>query len=193
MSKVGDITAQTLYLLKQGNEKAFEAVFRKYHAKIYHFVLNILIDKVLAEDITQNVFLSIWEHKEDIIPEKDFSAYLYTIAKNLVFRETEKMLLSFRYEKHIRQIHPDEEDFSTQEIIDAHLLEETILQLIDQLPEARKRIFLLHFKEELSNREIAEKLSVSVENVEVQISRSRNHIRKHLQLYCALLALLLQI
>ena len=193
MSKVCDINTQTLCLLKQGNEKAFEAVFRKYHAKIYHFVVNTLFDKMLAEDITQNVFLSIWEHREDIIPEKKFSAYLYTIAKNLVFRETEKMLLSFRYENHIRQIYPDEEDFSTQETIDAHLLEETILQLIDQLPEARKRIFLLHFKEELSNREIAGKLSISVENVEMQLSRSLNYIRKHLKLSYALLAIFLQV
>jgi RNA polymerase sigma-70 factor (ECF subfamily) len=184
---------QTLHLLKQGSEKAFEAVFRKYHAKIYSFVLNTLFDKLLAEDITQNVFLSIWEHREDIIPEKDFSAYLYTIAKNMVFRETEKMLLSFRYESHFRQIYPGEEDFSTLETIDARMLEDTIFQLIDRLPEARKRIFLLHFKEQLNNREIAEKLSVSVENVEVQLNRSLNYIRKRLNASYVFLAMLLQI
>ncbi|MDR0572913.1 MAG: RNA polymerase sigma-70 factor [Tannerella sp.] len=190
MSKVCiDIT--TLRLLKRGDEKAFEAIFRKCYAKIYHFVLNTLFDTMMAEDITQNVFLSIWEHREDIIPEKDFSAYLYRIAKNLVFRETEKIALSFRYENHFRQMHPDEEDFSTQETIDAHILEEIIYQLIDRLPEARKRIFLMHFKEELSNKEIAEKLSISVKNVEIQVSRSLNYIRKHLKSSSALLAVFL--
>ncbi|MDR2058090.1 MAG: hypothetical protein LBP83_07415 [Dysgonamonadaceae bacterium] len=49
------------------------------------------------------------------------------------------MLLPFRYESHLRQIYPDEEDFSTQETIDAHLLEETILQLIEFFP-----FFLFH-------------------------------------------------
>jgi RNA polymerase sigma-70 factor (ECF subfamily) len=169
-----------LHRLKQGDENAFEVIFRKYYAKIYHFVLNTLYDKTLAEDITQNVFLSVWEHREDIIPEKNFSTYLYTIAKNQVFRETEKRILSSRYEDYILQTRLNEEDFSTEETIDADMLEETILQLIDQLPEARKRIFLLHFKEQLSNREIAEKLSISVENVEMQVRRSLIHIRKHL-------------
>ena len=180
MAKVRDIDIQALHLLKQGDEKAFESIFRKYHAKIYHFVFNTLFDKMLAEDITQNVFLSVWEHRDNIIPEKDFAAYLYKIAKNMVFRETEKMFLFSRYENHVRQIHPGEEDFSTQETIDADMLEETILLLIDQLPEARKRIFLLHFKEELSNREIAEKLSISVENVEMQVRRSLDYIRKRI-------------
>ncbi|MDR1121166.1 MAG: hypothetical protein LBM08_09640, partial [Dysgonamonadaceae bacterium] len=73
-----EIDTQMLYLLKQGNESAFEAIFRKYNAKIYHFALNTLFDKSLAEDITQNVFLSLWEHRQDIIPQKNFQAYLYT-------------------------------------------------------------------------------------------------------------------
>jgi RNA polymerase sigma-70 factor (ECF subfamily) len=181
-----------LYRLKQGDESAFEVIFRRYYAKIYHFVLNTLFDKTLAEDITQNVFLSVWEHRENIIPEKNFSTYLYTIVKNRVFRETEKILLASRYKDYILQVR-SEEDFSTVETIDADMLEETILQLIDQLPEVRRRIFLLHFKEELSNREIAEKLSISVENVETQVRRSLLHIRKRLNLSCLLLTMLLHI
>lgn len=193
MSKVCDINIQTLHRLKQGNENAFEIIFRRYHAKIYHFVLNILYDKILAEDITQNVFLSVWEHRKDIIPEKNFSTYLYVIAKNLVFRETEKIMLSSRYKDYVLRTCPDKEDFSTQETIDADMLEETILQLINQLPEARKRIFLLYFKEELSNKEIAEKLSISVENVEMQVRRSLIHIRKYLKLSYPLLTIFLHI
>lgn len=192
MSKTCDINIQMLYRLKQGDESAFEVIFRRYYAKIYHFVLNTLFDKTLAEDITQNVFLSVWEHRENIIPEKNFSTYLYTIVKNRVFRETEKILLASRYKDYILQVR-SEEDFSTVETIDADMLEETILQLIDQLPEVRRRIFLLHFKEELSNREIAEKLSISVENVETQVRRSLLHIRKRLNLSCLLLTMLLHI
>jgi RNA polymerase sigma-70 factor (ECF subfamily) len=192
MAKIYDTDIQVLHLMKQGNENAFEFIFRKYHAKIYHFVSNTLYNKILAEDITQNVFLSIWDHREEIIPEKNFLAYLYTIAKNMVFRETEKMILSSRYEDYVHRIHSSEADFSTLETINADMLEETILRLIDRLPEARKRIFLLRFKEELSNKEIAEKLSVSVENVEMQVRRSLDYIRKHLKVaYSVLLAALL--
>ncbi|MDR1369757.1 MAG: RNA polymerase sigma-70 factor [Dysgonamonadaceae bacterium] len=181
---------KVLYALKQGNEDAFEAIFRKYNAKIYHFVKDALYDKILAEDITQNVFLSVWEHRKDIIPEKNFSAYLYTIAKNKVFRETEKMVLSYLYEGHIHQMNLNKEDLSTEEIINANSLREAIFQLIDKLPEARKKIFFLHFTEDLSNKEIAARLSVSEENVAQQIRRSLDYIRKHLTNYIALLGLI---
>ncbi|GAB6119164.1 RNA polymerase sigma factor [Dysgonomonas termitidis] len=179
---------KVLYALKQGNEEAFEAIFRKYNAKIYHFVSDTLYDKTLAEDITQNVFLSVWEHREDIVPEKNFSAYLYAIAKNMVFRETEKMVLSYRYESHILQMRRNEEDLSTEEAIHADSLGETIFRLIDNLPEVRKKIFLLHFTEDMSNKEIAARLSISEENVAQQIRRSLDYIRKHLKNYIALLA-----
>jgi RNA polymerase sigma-70 factor (ECF subfamily) len=185
-----DIDIQILYALREGDESAFEAIFRKYNAKIYHFVADTLYDKTLAEDITQNVFLSVWEHREDIIPEKNFPAYLYTIARNMVFRETEKMVLSYRYEDHILQTRRNEEDLSTEETIHAGSLGETILRLIDKLPKARKKIFFLHFTEDLSNKEIAARLSISEENVAQQIQRSRDYIRKHLKNYIALFALI---
>ncbi|MDR2948263.1 MAG: RNA polymerase sigma-70 factor [Prevotella sp.] len=176
-----------LYELKQGNESAFETIFKKYNAKIYHFAVDTLYNKNLAEDITQNVFLSVWEHRSDIIPEKNFQAYLYTIAKNLVFRETEKMILAFRYEDHIHKSSLGKIDLSTEEKIISDSLEEMLFLLIDRLPTARKEIFLLYLKEGLNNKEIAQKLSISEKNVGMQIRRSLDYIRKYLKDYITFL------
>ncbi|MDR2969238.1 MAG: RNA polymerase sigma-70 factor [Tannerellaceae bacterium] len=178
---------EILYALKQGSESAFEAIFRKYNAKIYHFVAASLYNKDLAEDITQNVFLSVWEHRSGIIPEKNFQAYLYTIAKNLVFKETEKMILAFRYEEHVNNTTLGEIDLSTEEQIFTDSLEDMIFRLIGKLPKARREIFLLSFMENLNNKEISEKLSISEKNVGMQIRRSRDYIRKYLKDYIAFL------
>ena len=185
-----DLDIKMLHRLKKGDVSAFEDIFRKYNGKIYRFVLATLYDKSLAEDITQNVFTSIWEHRRDIVPEKNFQAYLYAIAKNMVYRETEKMILASRYHDHVNKLFLDEKDFSTEEIIDANSLEEIILRLIDKLPEARRKIFLLHFTEDLSNKEISKRLSVSEENVETQVRRSLDYLRKHLKEYITSVALL---
>ena len=190
MKTTAGIDSKILQRLKTGDTEAFEYIFRKYNGKIYHFVSATLYDKNLAEDITQNVFLSVWEHRKEINPEKNFQAYLYTIAKNLVYRETEKRILAFGYEEHIKKLQPGEEDFSTEETIDARWLEEMILRLINKLPEARRRIFLLHFAEDLSNKEIAKRLSISEENVEMQLRRSRDYLRRYFKYYIALAALL---
>jgi len=190
MKDTNGIDSKMLHRLKTGDVGAFERIFQIYKGKIYHFALATLYDKILAEDITQNVFLSVWEHRQNIDPEKNFQAYLYTIAKNLVYRETEKRILASNYEEHIKNDHFNEEDFSTEENIEANLLEETILRLVEKLPEARRKIFLLHFREDLSNKEIAKQLSISEENVEMQVRRSRDYLRKHLKDCVALAALL---
>ena len=190
MKNPHSIDPEMLHRLKTGDVGAFEHIFQMYGGKVFHFALATLYDKNLAEDITQNVFLSVWEHRKNIVPEKNFQAYLYTIAKNLVYRETEKRILASNYEERLKKAAPNEEDFSTEENIDANLLEETILQLVDKLPEARRKIFLLHFKEDLSNKEIAKQLSISEENVEMQVRRSRDYLRKHLKDSVALVALL---
>jgi RNA polymerase sigma-70 factor (ECF subfamily) len=187
MIRSSPIDVNLLNALKQGDENAFEVVFRRCYAKIYRFALATLYNKSSAEDITQNVFLSLWEHRKDIIPEKNFSAYLFTIAKNLVYRETEKMLLTFRYETHVKS-HFCEEDYSSEEKIDAGSLEGLIIRLIEKLPEARRRIFLLRFTEDLINKDIAAKLSISEENVEKQVKRSLDYLRKYLKNYIAVMA-----
>jgi RNA polymerase sigma-70 factor (ECF subfamily) len=74
MSNSGNDDVEILNALKLGNKTAFELIFKEYHAKIYNFVLATLYDKSLVEDITQNVFLLVWEHKKDIIPEGNFSS-----------------------------------------------------------------------------------------------------------------------
>ena len=80
--------------LKNGDEKAFETLFWEYNQHVYHFVYSLLYDKSMAVDLTQNVFLKIWEKHETIDPEQNFDAYLFTIARNLVYKETENRLLS---------------------------------------------------------------------------------------------------
>jgi RNA polymerase sigma-70 factor (ECF subfamily) len=184
-----DIDFNVLEQLKAGNKSAYEAIFRKYNAKVFRFAQAVLYDKSLAEDITQDVFLSLWEHRKNIDPEKNFIAYLFTIAKNLVYDETKKMLLNFRYEDYVKN-NFSEEDNQTEEKVDANSLEEFILQLIEKLPEARKKVFILHFTKDLSNKQIAATLSISEKNVEMQIRRSLDYIRKNLRNYIAAIALL---
>jgi RNA polymerase sigma-70 factor (ECF subfamily) len=189
MSNTHSIDTKVLHALKQGDSHAFEAVFSRYYAKIYHFALAALYNKSLAEDITQNVFLSVWENRKRIVTEKNFSAYLFTIAKNLVYDETKKRVLDFRYEDYVkRTLH--EEDYSSEEKLEANSLEGLIIQLIEKLPEARRKVIMLHFTEDLSNKEIAAKLSISEKNVEMQIRRSLAYIRKHLKDYVTAIALL---
>lgn len=168
-----------LLRLKQGDEKAFEAVYWKYSSWVYNFIHSLLYDKSLAEDLTQTVFLKIWEKRAIIDPELGFDSYLFAIARNLVYKETEHRLQSEQFHVALND-HSVATDSLTEDNIDAESLREYIDTLIEQLPSARKEIFQLSRRQHLSNKEIATRLSISEKTVETQLYRALRFIKQKL-------------
>lgn len=188
-----NIDRAILQKLKEGQTSAYDLLFWKYNAKIYNFVYNILYNKSLAEDITQSVFLKIWERHEDIDPDKGFSAYLYTIARNLVYKETERLVHEIRYESHLKDTNNNDSkdvDNQTSDKLDAAFLESYIDKVIDQLPSARREIFILSRKKGFSNKEIAQKLAISEKTVETQIYRALQFLKDKMKGHIIILSLL---
>lgn len=175
------MNSRILRLLREGDEKAFEYIFHHYYNQIYTFVLNTLFDKTFAEDITQSVFISIWEKRETIDTETNIAPFLYTIARNQVYRQTEQLLLKYKYEQYQQQKVQENTDIEAD--INSRFLENILSELIEKLPSDRRRIFLLSRKENLSNKEIASRLQISEKTVETQIRRSLIFLREKMKYY----------
>jgi len=178
-----------LELVKKGNTKAFETLFFLYKNKVYNFVCGTTYDKHVSEDITQNVFLAVWEHRETIETDKNFDAFIFRIARNMVFRHTEKKILAYRFNQKYTSDNSDIVQ-STEEDIDSKYLHETLMAFVDKLPEKSKQIFLLSKIEGLSIKEIALKLELSPKTVENQIYRSVLFLKKNLSKQVFFLAML---
>lgn len=168
-----------LLRLSNDDEKAFEFIYWKYNAHVYNFANSLLYSPKIAQDITQNVFLKIWEKRHEINPEQNFNAYLFTIARNIVYKETEQKLLS---EQSLRQLQEEEDvlDMSTIQTLDYHFTEELCRSLVEELPPARREIFKLSRFERLSNKEIALRLSISERTVETQLYRATCFLKRKL-------------
>ena len=172
------VNEDLLKRLKAGEEKAFEDLYWTYSPQVYNFINSLLFDKSLAEDLTQNVFLKIWEKHEQIELELGITAYLFTIARHLVFKETE-----FRLSQHAT-LHVENIDLSDnskeEQQHEVNSLIEYIDHLIENITLARREIFRLSRLEQLSNKEIAHKLSISEKTVETQLYRSFQYLRSKL-------------
>lgn len=173
------VSKDILMRLKNGDKTAFESVYWTYNSYIFNFISSLLYDKSLAEDLTQNVFLKIWEKHETIDPTQAFDAYLFTIARNLVYKDSESRLL-FETAIVVLNRQSFESDTLMEEKIEAESLREYIDSLIEQLPPARKNIFQLSRQKHLSNKEIAEKLSLSEKTVETQLYRALQFLKQRL-------------
>lgn len=83
---------ELLYRLKEGDRDAFNSVYWRYSPKVYNTVLYLLNDSDIAEDVVQELFLTIWEKRENIQPELNFEAYISIIARNLAYKYIEEAL-----------------------------------------------------------------------------------------------------
>lgn len=173
------VDGDVLFRLKQGDEDAFESIYWKYNSWVFNFIHSLLFDKSLAEDLTQTVFLKIWEKRESIDPELGFDSYLFAIARNLVYKETENRLKSELLSDTLKKYSANQ-DSLTEENIDADSLREYINNLIEKLPPSRRQIFQLSRHAHLSNKEIASRLSISEKTVETQLYRALRFLKQKL-------------
>lgn len=167
--------------LKSGSDKAFETIYKRYSGKLYNFIMTISQgDTYMAEEIVQSTFIKLWEVRQQIEPEKSILSYLSTIAKNMLMNKYQRQTVEFLYQQLLLKEQPPY-DTSTEKETDRKWLEGYVDELIEQLPPSRKQIFILRRKKELSTREIAEIMHISVSTVETQLSLATKFIRKQFE------------
>lgn len=168
--------SELLYRLKEGDRDAFNTIYWRYSPKVYNTILYLLNDSGLAEDVVQDLFLTIWEKRENILPELNFEAYISTIARNLAYKYFEEALynkLPVEEFKDAKLTSNSEED-----MIEADSLREYIFNVISSFPEMRRKVFIMSRFENLSHAEIAVKLSLSERTVEAHIYQALKELRK---------------
>lgn len=175
----GNNDQQYVKKLKEHNVPAFDSLFNKYSNKLYRFSFSLLKNAEDAEEIVQETFYRVWKRRRQIDITKSFKAYLFTISHNLIIdrlreklkeKEFRESLLKNFEETEVQKI--NEEDFAE--------LSELIRVAVEELPSKRKEIYKLSREEGLSNREIAQKLGITVKTVENQINLSLKHLKNRL-------------
>jgi RNA polymerase sigma-70 factor (ECF subfamily) len=169
---------KSLVALKRGKPEGLESIYRLLSGRVYNFVLSMLHDPDIAKDLTQDVFIHLWEKRESIVCELNVEGYIFRMVRNIVYQHIRRALLLEEILQQIESIESDEDEHNPAEKnVDAELIEALILKLITELPEARRRIFLLYWQSRLNYREIAEQLSVSEKTVATQVQRSLHFLR----------------
>lgn len=162
--------------IKKGNHKAYESLFHEHFKVLVVFAKKYLNDLDVAQDITQEVFVQLYEKRESLNIHTSLKGYLYTAVKNrcLDYIKTTKIHSEHKgIIKEQLQLQPfDETDF-----IEEAELQEKIYKAILDLPEQNQKIFKLSRLEGKSNQEIANELGLSKRTVETHISNALKKLR----------------
>ena len=165
--------------LSQGDEKAFEELYRLFSKKIYHTARKMNLCHEDAEGVVQEVFLKIWKNRVDLDPSLSINAYLITIVRSLVIKKAKKEARFFAYQQYNIPLYPDITNRTEDDLIYADL-HQISSEMIYELPNGQKQIFIMRNMEYLSIDEIAGKLNLSKRTVENQIFRATKSIKERL-------------
>jgi len=162
--------------LQNNDVKAFDHLFRCYSRNLYRFAFSLLKNKDDAEGIVQEVFLRVWNKRADIDSTRSFKSYLFTISYHLIIDQLRLRLKEKEYLIHLEKFFNTEVTNARNEA-DYNLLKSQIEEVVEKLPEKRKRIYKLSREEGLSHKEISETLHISVKTVENQINLALKYLK----------------
>ena len=167
-----------------GDENAFASLVRKYQQQVHAFTRRKIGDFQIAEDITQETFLQVYQKLETLDDPTLFSQWLYAIANRLCiawFRknrfQTESLedvcILGIEREPYSRYI------ASEHAKVAAEAQRDLVEKLLTKLKESDRKVITLHYFEEMTSSEIGEFLGVSENTIKSRIRRARQQLKKY--------------
>lgn len=178
LSISGQTDDELLILLQKGNERAFTAIYERYHKLLYVLAYKYLKDNDTAKDAVQQIFLKLWESRSLFSIHINLRNYLYTMLKNHLLNEIRNnyTALEKNYELAQETIEYENEILSK---LEEKEMTEQLYRAIDGLPEQKKAVCLYKLKDSLSNQEIAEKMQISIPTVKTHYSQAIKLFREH--------------
>ena len=178
-SEVQDTDKHLIRRLKQDDKRAFETLFYRYKARLYYFVLGYLKSEEETEEIVQNTFVSLWEHRHLLDENLPVKAYIFKIAVNAVYNyfkheAVRQKFIDFTKSQKSNTVQSAQTDMEIDEALGE------LKSVLEQLPERQREVFQMSRGEGLSNTEIAKMLGLSVRSVENQVYRALKFIRSKL-------------
>lgn len=172
-----------------GDENAFEILFKTYYARLCYYANSLTEDINEAEEIVQNMFLQIWEKRENINLEASFKSYIYKAVKNRCLNYLRNKKLK---SGHLSVIKMDEGDsFDANDALHLEEIHDKLYEVLEELPPKCKQIFQMSRMEGLKHQEIANQLDLKVKTVENQIGIALKYLRSNLTEYLHSLVFLL--
>lgn len=178
---------ELIRLLVSGRQDAFTEIYHRYWEKLYAIGYNLTRDGALAEEITQEVFISLWDRKHEVQIET-LQGYLATAIKFSVFKHIG------RQRRRLQIVKDNFEKWSVnddEEKIYARFLKEYVEGIVEQLPEKCRLVFEYSRRDGLNIPEISEKMKISPKTAEAHLTKALKTIRQNLRQSAPLLLCLL--
>lgn len=163
------------------DQKQFEQLFRSHFNYLCNYALQYVEGMDTAQEICQKVFVSLWENRANIDPDKSVKSYLFTAVRNRCLnyiRDNKK------YRSQMLDLDCGDFDLANEEEhFEEGELQRRLDAALDELPEKCRKVFEMSRLQGLKYREIAEELAISQKTVEAHMTKAMKHMREQLKDY----------
>lgn len=161
---------------KLHSQEWFCRLFDRYYDQVRNYLFYLSGDLQWVDDAIQEIFMVVWE-KRNNVNDETVLPFLLKIGRNLFLKKNRRQSVRLKFEK---SQDAGDREIPAEEAIVADEFDAELQAAISELPEKCRTIFLMSKIDELSNREIAENLNVSVKAVEKQITKAYKLLRTKL-------------
>lgn len=164
--------------VRDSDANAFDALFARWYPQVRKFLLMLVREETLAEDLAQSVFMKVWIYRDRLDPSKSLKNYLSVLARNgaLDVFKSKRHLVIADTTRPPEKMAPERTEAHT-EYAEAH---SRIRRIVEDMPPQRRQVFKMSRFEQRSSEEIARELGLSVRTVEKHIQLALQDLRKYL-------------
>ncbi len=177
--------------IRAGDVKEYEKAFRNWYQALCNYACTLLKDPDEAEETVQQVFVTIWNKREQISIGSTLQAYLYRAVNNAALNKIRHMKVRGEHRNEVLAGNPGYAEHTAQQVISRELSRE-IRKAVEALPEKARTTFEMSRYEGLSYAEIAEQQGVSVKAVEKQMGKALRMMREALSDYLPLILIFME-
>jgi RNA polymerase sigma-70 factor (family 1) len=163
----------------KGEVSAFEQLYHALWTRLYSTAYNYVRDKANAQEIVQEVFIKLWQKRNDLREVNDIHAFAIRAVQFRIYDFFDNRKVEAKYIQHVAE-HNERKIDNTHHLAEYNETLQVIEREINELPSTTRNVFRLSRFEQLSNEEIASKLKISIKTVEYHITQSLKHLRLRL-------------
>jgi len=173
--------------LKLGSEKAFREIMDCWYKRLFNFANGYLNNQENTKEVLQDVFLKLWDNRQQLAENTVLNAYLFTLTRNrcidLIRRE--RLVIQFKNDKQEEYLRLSENfDALSDPILDnifEREVQNEVNRVVTSLPEQCRKVFILSRSNGLKNKEISTMLNLSEKTVESHLTKALKTIRRVLE------------
>lgn len=163
--------------VKNGDLQQVSVLFERYHKRIFNFLARMTMDREIAEDLTQNVFLRLIKYRASYREGNLFQSWIYQVARNVFSDHYQSKKNKFSDFVSVDRVSESLED--KEESSDMEEKEKLLQRSMAMLSEEQRELLILTRFQHLKYEEVATIMNTTVANIKVKVHRAIGKLREH--------------